>query len=308
MTLSPFEVERREFGSAPMGYRKRDVDNFVDEIHRTLRELWEERGDLREENERLKERLARFEQLEDQLKNTLLLAQDSAEKAHEQARRESELMLREAGQKSRDIVHAAHEDKQKLEMVLRDLHGAEQEARQRLRAMSGAILSHLDDTEQLVAESTGTFRAIVQAHPEANELRSSNLETMAEHAERAAMQAERAASESERIALDATSAAVATERLERPTPLSVQPRTARSRARQADAADAPASVATADESAEEQRAQVAVRVRRSDVETLGTEAASSSTADSFFDAPPSFDPTDVAPRERAASAATADTD
>lgn len=291
MTLSPFEVERREFGTSPMGYRKRDVDNFIDEIHRTLRELWEERGTVREENERLKERLTRFEQLEEQLKNTLLLAQDSAEKAHEQARRESELMLREAGQKSRDIVHVAHEEKQKLEMVLRDLHGAEQEARQRLRAMSGAILSHLDDTEQLVAESTGTFRAIVQAHPEANELRSSTLETMAEHVERAALQAEIAATDSERLALDATEVADAAERLRRPEPLAVEPTAP---APETPAAGQPSQAAPASAEA----APASMR-RSAGIETLGTDAASSSTADAFFDAPPSFDPTEVAPRERA---------
>jgi cell division initiation protein len=270
MTLSPFEVERREFGSAPMGYKKRDVDHFVDEVQRSLRDLWQERSDTREENERIKERLARFEQIEEQLKNTLLLAQDSAEKAHEQARRESELILREAGQKSRDIVHAAHEDKQRLEMVLRDLHSAEQEARQRLRSLSGAILSHLDDTEQLVAESSGNFRAIVQAHPEANELRSSHAETMSDIAERAAVIAEAAAveaaaNEADRIALDADLAATAADRLAQAEPAELRATTAA-------------------------------------VETLETEMATGETADAFFDTPPTFDPSEVASRrERVAS-------
>jgi cell division initiation protein len=288
MTLSPFEVERREFGSAPMGYKKRDVDTFLDEIQRSLRDLWEERGDLREENERLKERLARFEQLEDQLKNTLLLAQDSAEKAHEQARRESELLLREAGQKSRDIVHSAHEEKQKLEMVLRDLHGAEQEARQRLRAMSGAILSHLDDTEQLVNESTANFRAVVQAHPEASELRASNLETMAEHAERAAMLAEAEAAAAE---LAATAAAAAAESVEVLVDAvdAVATDAQRIELDAAAASDAIDRIVASEETAE----------RR--VETLGTDAARSATADAFFDTPPSFDPSEVAPRDRAGS-------
>ena len=180
MTLSPFEVERREFASAPMGYKKRDVDAFVDEVHRSLAQLWQDRSDMREENERLKERLARFEQIEDQLKNTLLLAQDSAEKAHEQARRESDLVMREAGQKARDIVHHAHEDKQRVEMVLRDLVSAEQEARQRLRAMSAAIVSHLDDTEQLVNEGpvhATQLRAKMQAQPEAT-LRPTTTESL----------------------------------------------------------------------------------------------------------------------------------
>lgn len=274
MPLSPFEVERREFGSAPMGYRKRDVDQFVDEVHRSLRELWEERTDRSEELEVLKERLTRFEQLEDQLKNTLLLAQDSAEKAQEQARRESELILREAGQKSRDIVHAAHEEKQKLDLVLRDLHGAEQEARQRLRAMSGAILSHLDDTEALVNESSGTFRAIVSAHPEATELRSTSagaVATITERAERAAEAALETAAQVDRVALDAELASVAAARI--------------------DAADeqlgAPAQMR---ETARARDARLA--------ESLGTGVAASETADAFFDAPPTFDPDDVAPRER----------
>jgi cell division initiation protein len=273
MTLSPFEVERREFGSAPMGYKKRDVDHFIEEVQRSLRDLWQERGDAREENERLKERLTRFEQLEDQLKNTLLLAQDSAEKAHEQARRESELILREAGQKSRDIVHSAHEDKQRLDMVLRDLHSAEQEARQRLRALSGAILSHLDDTEALVAESTGNFRAIVQAHPEANELRSSHAESMSDMAERAAVVAEAAAleasaNEADRIALDAELAGVAAERLAQAEAAELRP----------------------------------TQTGKREIDSLETGMAEGATADAFFDAPPTFDHSEkTSRRERVAS-------
>jgi cell division initiation protein len=277
MTLSPFEAERREFGRVPFGYKPRDVEHFVDEVQRSLRDLWQERSDVREDNERLKERLARYEQLEEQLKNTLLLAQDSAEKAHEQARRESELILREAGQKSRDIVHAAHEDKQRLEMVLRDLHGAEQEARQRLRALSGAILSHLDDTEQLVSESSGNFRAIVQAHPEANELRSSSAESMSELAERAAIVAEAAV------------AAEAETRAER-------------RAFDADVEAAAENRRAAEAEAERERTprERPTRFRRSAatnaVDSLETGMATGETADAFFDAPPTFDTSEVAGR------------
>jgi hypothetical protein len=161
-------------------------------------------------------------------------------------------------------------------MVLRDLHSAEQEARQRLRAMSGAILSHLDDTEQLVAESSGNFRAIVQAHPEATELRSSSTETMSDVVERAALVAEAAVvaeaeAHADRVALDAEHAARAAERL-----------------------------AAADEAA-----MRPARMRRTSIETLetlDTGVASGETADAFFDAPPSFDPNEIAERrERVAS-------
>lgn len=161
MTLSPFEVERQEFGKAAMGYRRSEVDSFLDEVRQTLLGLWQERADLREENERLNERVARFTALEEQLKNTLLLAQDSAEKAQEQARRESELLMREAGQKAREIVHAAHEERQRLESALRDLQAAEGETRQRFRALAQTVVQHLDDSKHAVADSASTLRAIV---------------------------------------------------------------------------------------------------------------------------------------------------
>jgi cell division initiation protein len=164
MTISPFEVERQEFATAPMGYRKREVDRFLDEVRGTLVSMWQERAELREENERLGERIARFTALEEQLKNTLLLAQDSAEKATEQARREAELSLREAGQKAREIVHNAHEERTRLERALRELQLAAAEARQRFRQLASSVLTHLDESEDDVNDvsKTGAYRAIVQ--------------------------------------------------------------------------------------------------------------------------------------------------
>jgi len=161
MTMSPFEVERQEFGRGPLGYRRKEVDRFLDEVQQTLMSLWQERSGLRETNERLEERVARFTALEEQLKNTLMLAQDSAEKACEQARRESELLMREAGQKARELVHSAHEERQRLEQSLRGLQSAEQDSRQRLRTLAQAVIGQLDESEESVSDSSTTLRAIV---------------------------------------------------------------------------------------------------------------------------------------------------
>lgn len=190
MSMSPFEVERREFGRSAMGYRRSEVDEFLDDVRGSLMSLWQERTDLREENERLTERVARFTALEEQLKNTLLLAQDSAEKAQEQARRESELLMREAGQKAREIVHNAHEQRQRLEGALRELQSAEQETRQRFRALAQTVLSHLDDTDASSVDSATTLRAVVQGSPRTEQRRPSGA-TQAEAARREAASAAR---------------------------------------------------------------------------------------------------------------------
>jgi cell division initiation protein len=160
--MSPFEVERQEFGRGPWGYKRSEVNTFLDEVQTTLVGLWQERSQLREENERLNERVARFTALEEQLKNTLLLAQDSAEKACEQARREAELIMREAGQKAREIVHTAHEERQRLETTLRDLQSSEVELRQRFRGLANTVLSHLNENADAVADTGTILRATIQ--------------------------------------------------------------------------------------------------------------------------------------------------
>lgn len=182
MTLSPFEVERQEFARAAMGYKRSEVDGFLDEIRHSMVGLWQERADLREENERLSERVARFTALEEQLKNTLLLAQDSAEKATEQARREAELLMREAGQKAREIVHAAHEERQRLEAALRELHTAEQETRQRFRVLAQTVVQHLDDSQPEVSDSATTLRAIVHGSNGTRRTASRDVRTQGESA------------------------------------------------------------------------------------------------------------------------------
>lgn len=176
MTLSPFEVERQEFGHSLWGYKSKEVDSFLDEVRNGLAGLWQERSDLREENERLGERVARFTAMEEQLKNTLILAQDSAEKACEQAKRESELVMREAGQKAREIVHEAHEERQRLELALREMQSAEQETRQRFKALAQTVLSHLGGSDFSASDQASTLRAVVQGTPPAKQQERSRSE------------------------------------------------------------------------------------------------------------------------------------
>lgn len=172
MTVSPFEVERREFGRSPMGYNRGEVDAFLDEIRRSLAELWEERSSLRDEVERLTSRVASYVELEDQLKNTLLLAHDSAERAGEQARREAEVTTQEARQQARDIVHEAHEERQRLEQDTRELQSLERTTRARLRTLAQDVLQRVEsdvviaeveltgDATDATAPSTGDVAAV----------------------------------------------------------------------------------------------------------------------------------------------------
>lgn len=160
--MSPFEVERQEFGRAPFGYRAGEVRRFLDEVRTTLIELWQERTDLRDENERLRDQMRQYTDLEEQMKKTLLLAQDTAERARESARHEAEVVLRDAGQKAREIVHGAHQQRQRYELDVKELALTEQETRQRLSSLAHALIAHLDDSDTVTKNTTNTMRAVIE--------------------------------------------------------------------------------------------------------------------------------------------------
>lgn len=163
MSLSPFDVEHKEFPRRPWGYRRDDVDAFLADVQDTLMGMWQERGDLREEVERLNERVARFAAQETQLKDTLTLANEQLEKVGVQAQREAELAIREANTKAREIVHGAYEERNRLELVMQNLLSAEQEARSRFRALGQAVISHLGDTERSTMDSENRVRDIASS-------------------------------------------------------------------------------------------------------------------------------------------------
>lgn len=160
MTLSPFEVERQEFPRRLLGYRRDDVDAFLADVQDTLVGLWQDRTELREQMERLTERLTRYAAQEEQLQKTLSMAQESAEKATEQARREAELEVREANARAREIVHSAYEERNRLELAVQSLLAAEQEGRQRFRALGQAVITHLADTERAVSDASAAVQEL----------------------------------------------------------------------------------------------------------------------------------------------------
>lgn len=104
MTLTPLDIHNKEFNRGIRGYREQEVDEFLDQVVREMDTLLKENAALKEQAQSMSAKLEQYRRLEETLQNTLVVAQEAAEKLKSNARKEAELILREAEQGAGDLL------------------------------------------------------------------------------------------------------------------------------------------------------------------------------------------------------------
>ena len=107
MALTPVEIRHVTLGRGFLGYRRSAADRLLEEIAESFEEVWRERAELQDVNERLESDIERYRDLETLLRKTLVTAERSAEELREHARREADVVLAEARAEARKITQAA---------------------------------------------------------------------------------------------------------------------------------------------------------------------------------------------------------
>ncbi len=103
--LTPLDIHNKEFKRGFRGYNEEEVDEFLDNVIKDYEQLYRDNAELKETIERITSKLEHYKHMETTLNNTLLIAQETAEEVKLNARKESELMMKEAeirGQKLLD--------------------------------------------------------------------------------------------------------------------------------------------------------------------------------------------------------------
>ena len=77
--LTPIDIQNKQFKRGFRGYNEDDVNDFLDQIINDYEKLTRENTHLKHELERVKKDNEQYQQLEKNLKDTLLVAQRTAE-------------------------------------------------------------------------------------------------------------------------------------------------------------------------------------------------------------------------------------
>jgi len=102
--IKPQDIQNVSFHKTALGYSKEEVDAYLDEVAVGVQALWREIEDLKSDIQEQAQRIENYRNIEEDLKNTFILAQQSAGEIRENAVRESEMLIKENEMKVEEIL------------------------------------------------------------------------------------------------------------------------------------------------------------------------------------------------------------
>lgn len=142
-SLTPLEIQKQTFSRAIKGYHADEVRAYLHLVAEEIERLLKDVDRLGRENAMLREELDDHSQRERILKDTLLSAQKVSEDVRANARKEAELIVKDAELLSDRLVAQAQSRVADLERAIQDLKMERRAARNKLQTM-------LDTTQQLL--------------------------------------------------------------------------------------------------------------------------------------------------------------
>ena len=147
--LTPLDIQKKEFRRRLRGYSEDEVDEFLDQILEDYEMLYRQNASLKDETSRLKEEMLRYRNLEDTLKNTLVLSQKAADETRANAQKEAELIIEEAESKARILEEEGRQRLTQINIRQKELKGKIREYQAQTKAMLLGAISLLESKMEL---------------------------------------------------------------------------------------------------------------------------------------------------------------
>ena len=145
MPLTPLDIHNKEFSSGFRGYNVDEVNEFLDQIIKDFELMIKEKREIEERMSLLTERLDHYKNLEENLSKSILVAQETAEEVRNNARKEAQLILKEAEKNSDPIINEALAKSRKVAIEIEELKKRASVYRMRFRTLLEAQLEMLEN-------------------------------------------------------------------------------------------------------------------------------------------------------------------
>ncbi|HEL1587150.1 TPA: DivIVA domain-containing protein [Streptococcus suis] len=169
MALTSLELKDKTFGTKFRGYNQEEVDEFLDMVTVDYEDLVRTKHEQESEIKSLKERLAYFDQMKESLSQSVLLAQDTADKVKvaaedraaniiKQADYDAQALLNEAKDKANEILRTATDNAKKVAVETEELKNKTRIFHQRLKSTVESQLSIINSSDwEEILRPTATY-------------------------------------------------------------------------------------------------------------------------------------------------------
>lgn len=144
MALTPLDIHNKEFSKSFRGYDEDEVNEFLDQIIKDMEILMKEKREMEEKLAGVSERLGHFTNIEETLSKSILVAQETAEEVKTNARKEAQLIIKEAEKNADRIINESLVKSRKVALEIEELKKKATVYRIRFRSLLEAQLEMLD--------------------------------------------------------------------------------------------------------------------------------------------------------------------
>ncbi|GBE57942.1 septum site-determining protein DivIVA [bacterium BMS3Abin01] len=152
MKITPLDIRHKEFSRSMRGYKDLEVDEYLDEIVEEFERLFNKNIDYQDRLEALEEKIEQYRNIEETLQKTLISAQEQAEELKVNAKKEADLILRDAELKSRSIINDSYAERQKIQRSVQSLKQRHEDLRYQLKSLLESYMNVLDQDDDSVLE------------------------------------------------------------------------------------------------------------------------------------------------------------
>ena len=119
--VTPIDIQQKRFHVVFRGYDRNEVETFLDLVRDEMETIFREVTELRDFRQSYDERLRELTDREETVKNTMLMTQKLMEDQKDNARREAEVIIKDAEVRSLQFMINVQDEKAKLEMDIQEL-------------------------------------------------------------------------------------------------------------------------------------------------------------------------------------------
>jgi cell division initiation protein len=140
MRITPLDIQQKQFPTKFRGFDVDEVYSFLELVREEMEELLRENASLKEQLSRADSQLQEYNNMSITLRETLMTTQQIVEDYKTNARREADLIIREAESKADDMIKAAQTKAVKIHEDVVELKGIRRHFKEEVKRL---IESHM---------------------------------------------------------------------------------------------------------------------------------------------------------------------
>ena len=155
MRITPLDIQQKQFPMKFRGFDIEEVYGFLEIIREEMEDLLRENASVKENLQRLENQIKEYRDMETTLRETLLTAQQLVEDYKTNARKEAELVVREAELKADSVLKEAQEKVIKIHEDIVDLKGIRRHFKEEIKRMVESHMKMLEFDKEREEEEGG---------------------------------------------------------------------------------------------------------------------------------------------------------